>query len=447
MIAYPNPTQSQLDRIARANLSIAQLIGTFENSINEGSAELTKAIYNLDVPGIRGMRARLIEQGNACADAGLVVHEDAPPVEPPGRTVWENTKDWEDFALSFAAGGVVTESNRLVQTRAAGGLQTLYQGRAGHELNLDDVLFEPKDLAQGSKWGIRAYNVAGVLRGLIVRGMGLVTRDAFGNITYLNEGHAVYGNTIGTFEIDQAIISGNGGQAYQEATRPHLGPDSITPRVGLTYLHHSKFRENGYLVDPNGGPTISGGDRSSDPVSINGGGDRHDVTIQDVTIETLYGPEFNYSAGVANSRGAIKLLADSWTQGRENLAVANGITQDPGEPPWKASGWAYGNVVVTDCDIRLRNSDRAALFLRGAKSATIQGNSFEDEGDREIRIELDPEHNPGGILPTTKDGTPLQPCGSLVWRNNTGPGEVRYRGEVVGPIEGEYVFEGGVRKT
>ncbi len=444
MSAYPNPTQSQLDRIARANLEIAGLIGTFESSILDKSAELTHVLYMIDAPGLVGMRLRMIEIGNACADAGLVVHDD-DAVPGPERTDWSNTADWEQFALVFRGDTGISEAFRRVLCRtSSGGMQTAYQDGARHVIDLDNVQFRVEDPERGCKWGVRSYNVSGTWKDVDVRGMGLVTRDDDGKITYLNEGHAIYVNPRGLFELAGGIMQGNGGQAYQEATRPHLGSDSVSPRVGLTFLHDTRMIENGYLVDALGVDTIAGGDRSSDPVSINGGGEDHNVILSRLTIETLQGPEFAYSGGMANSRGAIKLLADSWTMNREELARQNGVTQDHGEPPWKASGWAFGSVEVTGCIVRLRQSDRAALFLRGANRASITDNLFEDQW-RQVKIELDPEHNPGGILPVLKDGTPLQPSGRIEWFGNTGDGEVRYRGVPVGPITGSYVFENGER--
>lgn len=449
-MTYPTPSQDQLDRIAQANFSVAELIGPFESSIHALEANTTELLYSLDAGSLQGMRLRLIEMGDACRDAGLTVPPPAalPPDPPDVVSYYPDISDLERLQTHQSSYAVQVKQSSNVDHRgvfipalqAGGGRQTYYQGGVTHSGSMTDAVIFP--VSPGiAKFGERSYNLSGFTwRDVEICGLGLVSRHSDGAISYIAEGSAWYFNMAGDCSLIGCKAHHNAAQGLQVACRPHLNDGSVAPVNGLLTVSGCSFWENGYWTDPVTGETSTIGDRASDPISINGGGPDFNVHILDTTVTCLAMPDFKGSDGQPrNSRGVLKLLADSWTQGRENAALANG-SDSRGEPVWETGKFAYGTVTVERLSARVIRSDRALFFARGIRELTVTGSTFYDSG-RKVIIELDPEHQPGSILPTRKNGDRLRPCGTILWEGNNAGGqesEVRLRGVAIGPVEGTY---------
>lgn len=330
--------------------------------------------------------------------------------EPPGQ-VWENMV-WR--------GGY---EGALVIYGASPGVDVL-----GHVRQR--AMIEPRAIVPGvwvrdgvdqfgkMKWGLRAYRQRhGKL--LYVYGNGGWTRQ-HGPAT---SEHFDYESPNGGMEFGFLVVEGWGGQAIQVASRPPAGPGNGAPHNNAfaggerIWVHDVCFHDNG-----------THSRRASFPMTMafnNQADGPDDAHLADFTIERFH------------IRAAFE-PGDRDEQG-DQLRAHGAVLCSGGEAP----GWRYGDVVIRDGWIELRDTDRPALLLGNCRTILVEDIRWSMEGGN-LQIDLDgfqdlqPSKGPRGAF-----------SGEIRWRGSTMEGaeslDIRVRGQSVGSGDEDMVIRAGIR--
>ncbi len=256
-------------------------------------------------------------------------------------------------------------------------------------------------------WGIQANKVA------------LRLYDCLFEIPRSKE-HAVYVHApVGSSGMWRCIVTGCGGQPWQEVNRP-----GETPYVGTGTTTIKECTWSGYHGDPG---------RAGSALTVAGSG--RDLVFEDNVVTDLDGQ--GYSSGVVWDGGSY------WIFGEDGQPVGVGPGSD-----LRKSKPAAGTVLVTS-NVFAQHGNRPLFQVDSALSATVTGNVFlADEVHRNVQFSSSTNGQaPVADIHFEGNNTPelLASISDLGIPASFKPPRLRWRKQAIGDVRSKLVVKQGVR--